>query len=99
MVQATAEAIMRRLMNSKTRPATELLELKPDDRVDYYRKPSVKDEGWRGPADVVRIEDDGHVTVNHQSRHLRVRGQDVRRALEFLTSSCSTLDIGQASPQ
>ena len=54
MVEETAQLRLERALASKTRLATEQLELNQGDLVDFYRPPATKDEsGWRGPAEVV----------------------------------------------
>ena len=51
MTSGTAQDRLSRAMDSHTRPSAELLELKPGDRVEFYRDPPNKDvTGWRGPA-------------------------------------------------
>ena len=54
MVAESAQLRLERALASKTRLATEQLELNQGDLVDFYRPPATKDEsGWRGPAEVV----------------------------------------------
>jgi hypothetical protein len=58
MVEATAQSRMRMAENSKTRMSGELLGLEPGDQVDLYRKPARKElSGWRGPAEIVSVND------------------------------------------
>ena len=52
MTQASAQQRWERALKSKTRMAIEQLELQPGDLIDFWRKPSTKDEsGWKGPSD------------------------------------------------
>ena len=78
-------------MQSNTRIAGEQLALEPGDLVDFWRKPATKDEsGWRGPARLIEPpgrsdpETEPTATARWQSRDLRVRTQDLRRALVYL---------------
>ena len=83
MVELTAKQRLTRALNSKTRVATEQLELEVGDQVDFHRPSSTKDEsGWRGPATVVDISQP--VTIRWQGRHIQVRTADLRRALVYL---------------
>ena len=51
MVQASAQQRLERALKSKTRVATEQLDLQPGDLADFGRKPGTKDEsGWMGPS-------------------------------------------------
>ena len=71
-------------MSSKTRLASEQLELQPGDLVDFWRRPATKDEsGWRGPA-TVTVAPGPPVTVRWQGRSYDVRVQDLRRSLVYL---------------
>jgi len=57
MLQASAKMRLERALNSKTRIASEQLDLQKGDLVDWYRPPGTKDEsGWRGPAKVIDAE-------------------------------------------
>ena len=89
MIQTTALARIKRSLDSKTRPAAELLRLNHGDLVDLYRVPTgpqAKDLiGWRSPGRVVDAEpetlEDGLVHVRWQGRALPLRLQDLRRHL------------------
>ena len=82
MVQQTAQSRLQRAMSSKTWLAVQQLDLKQGDLVDFWRKPSTKDDsGWRGPATVVDIGTP--LSIKCQNRHYTVRVQDVRRAIVY----------------
>ena len=86
MVQASAQQRIERALNSKTRLATEQLQLEQGDLVDFYRKPGTKDEsGWRGPATVIKSEG-SLTTVRWQSQNINVRTQDLRTTLVHLVT-------------
>lgn len=90
MVQSTAQARMRLAENSRTRMASEVLDLQPGTLVDIFRQPSRKDlSGWRGPCEVINC-DAGVVHVLWGGRILSCRPQDVR--LHF--SSVYLIDDG-----
>eukprot|EP00959_Pyramimonas_sp_CCMP1952_P063792 1332581-Pyramimonas_sp.AAC.1 len=80
IIQGTASDRLSRALNSRTRPAGELLELKIGDEVDIYRAPPNKDlSGWRGPAvvtDLTRLRE-GMIGVRWQSRNMQVRLPEV----------------------
>ena len=81
MIEAQAQMRLQRAMRDKTRPAGQLLELKPGDLIDFHRKEQQKDlPGWRGPArvtDMSRI-DEGIVQFDYQGRSMSARPADVR---------------------
>ena len=83
MVELTAQARMKRALNSKTRLSQEQLALSTGDQVDFYRPPATKDEsGWRGPASVV--EPGPPTVIKWQDRFMQVRTQGVHRSLVYL---------------
>ena len=83
MIQEAAQLRLERALASKTRLATEQLELNQGDLVDFYRPPATKDEsGWRGPAEIVEAPGPP-IVIRWQGRHLQVRTQDLRRALVY----------------
>ena len=83
MVELVAQQRIKRASESKTRIATQQLQLEPGDLVDFWRRPDTKDEsGWRGPATLVDTRQP--VTIRWQDRFLQVRTQDLRRALVYL---------------
>ena len=82
-IQEAAQLRLERALASKTRLASEQLELSQGDLVDFYRQPATKDEsGWRGPAEVFETPDPS-IVIRWQGRHLQVRTQDLRRALVY----------------
>ena len=86
MTQASAQQRLERALKSKTRVAIQQLELQSGDLVDFWRKPSTKDEsGWRGPATVLN-EGPTLATVKWQGQNINVRTQDLRRSLVYMTS-------------
>ena len=94
MIEATAQSRMSRALNSKTRPASERLELSTGDLVDYRRPEANKDVSqWKGPAKVVDLsrQHEGDIVVDFQGRTISCRTQDVRRALlHFVFPSTAT---------
>ena len=51
IIQGHAEARLKAAERSRTRPAIQLLDLKPGDMVEFHRDPPGKDvSGWRGPG-------------------------------------------------
>ena len=91
MVQETAQLIIERALESKSRLSMQQLELEPGQLVDFWRKPATKDEsGWRGPATVISIGDRGGepspATIQWQGSKLSVRTQDLRRSLVYFTA-------------
>ena len=76
---------------SKSRLSKQQLELEPGQLVDFWRRPATKYEsGWRGPATVFSIVDQGGepspATIQWQGSKLSVRTQDLRRSLVYFTA-------------
>ena len=87
IVRGSAEERLNVAANTRTRPAGQLIEYKPRDKVDFYRGPPHKDlTGWRGPAEVVSMDraDEGVIEVRWQGRVLPCRFPDVRRSILWL---------------
>ena len=87
MVEGSARARLGRTANTRTTVASQHLDLKVGEEVDFYRAPTAKDAaGWFGPAEVVDVSRTirGIVSVRHQTRVLEVQNQHIRRHLHFL---------------
>lgn len=87
MVEGTAQERIRRAAATQTRPAGELLDLRPGDQIDLWRAPKTKDlTAWRGPATVLSTAniEHGFVDAQWQGRALSVRLADCRRALAYI---------------
>ena len=68
MIEVTARE--RRAANSKTRPSVQSAELAVGGAVEFYRATSQKEhQGWRGPAEILKIEDDGTMHIKWQGDH------------------------------
>ena len=87
MVEGTAQARIKRALNTKTRPAGQIFEYKIGDLVDFRRTASTNDaSGWKGPAKLIDNTDitPGTLTVSYQrDMPIKVRLQDVRRHLDY----------------
>jgi len=95
MVEATARHRIQRALRTKTRPAVQREEYKPDDDVEFWREPAQKEmQGWRGPGRVVHVEADGTIHVRWQGGTVVCRSQDVRRALMLLSFTFLQLAAG-----
>jgi len=82
MTEATAITRMQIASRSKTRAPVEAKELNPGDEVEFHRSSGSKDvQGWRGPAEVLKISRDGTVDIKFQGSPLTCRNQDIRTAL------------------
>lgn len=71
IVRGNAQERMKLAMDSRTRPAIQLTDLKEGQQVDIYRDPPNKDvSGWRGPSKIVSLDraDEGIVEVRWQGR-------------------------------
>ena len=81
MVSGVARDRISRALNTVTRPAGQLMDLKEGDEVDIYRKPPIKEmTGWRGPGRVVANNAAaGQATVQWQGRSLIVHYPHLRR--------------------
>ena len=85
MIEVTAQERTKRATRSKTRPAAQSAELAVGDVVEFYRDPSQKEhQGWRGPAEILKVESDGTTFVKWQGGSIICRPQDIRRALIYL---------------
>ena len=86
MIEETAKHRIALALKSKTRVTAQALELKVGDEVEFYRIPAQKDmQGWRGPAEVLKVEDDGVIHIKWQGGTLTCRSQDIRRPLLYLS--------------
>ena len=84
MIQTTSRQRMERASKSKTRKASERLDLKRGDLVDIWRDPATKDlSGWRGPGTVIDSPSGNAVDVRWQGRVLSCRIQDIRKSLQY----------------
>lgn len=85
MIEVTAQERMKRAASSKTRPSVAATGLEVGEIIEFYREPAQKEhQGWRGPAEILKLEKDGTVHVKWQGGSLICRLQDVRRALTYL---------------
>ena len=84
MVETTAKERAQRALRSRTRPAIQTTDWKVGDTVEFFRTPSHKEaSGWRGPATIVLIEEDGTTHVKWQGGTLICRMQDIRPTLIY----------------
>ena len=84
MIEHTARNRIELALKSKTRPATQSHQYRVGEEVEVYRQPAQKEmSGWRGPAEILKVEDDGAIRVTWQGGSLLCRPQDVRRALLY----------------
>ena len=87
MVEGTAQARIKRALNTKTRPAGQSFESKLGDLVDFHRTAPTKDaSGWKGPAKIIDNTNitRGTLTVRYQrDMPIEVRLQDVHRHLDY----------------
>ena len=52
--------------------------------MEFYRTPGQKDhQGWRGPGELLKVDDDGTTHIKWQGSSVVCRLQDVRRALLY----------------
>jgi len=83
-VEASAVKRMQEAANSKTRPCAQAKDLAPGQEIEFFRKPAQKDtQGWRGPAELCKLDDDGTCHIKWQGTTLTCRLQDVRKALTY----------------
>jgi len=76
---------MKVASNSKTRQCAQAKELEPGMEIEFFRQPANKDtQGWRGPAELVKMDSDGTCHIKWQGTTFTCRLQDVRRALTYL---------------
>ena len=82
MVEASAITRMQTAANTKTRETAEAKNISVGDEVEFFRNPGQKDaQGWRGPAEVLKIGTDGTFDIKWQGHPLTCRPQDIRAAL------------------
>ena len=88
IIEATAKARLERANSTNTRPALELADYKPKDRIDIWMEPANKDiRGWRGPAEVLSVHpEDGNLSCRIQGRTLQRQAQE---ACPMYHSLCS----------
>ena len=64
MIEQTARTRIALALRSKTRPSVQQYAYKKDEKVEFYRSPANKDmQGWRGPATIVNVKDDGMIFI------------------------------------
>ena len=64
MVETTAAERARRAANSKTRTSAQAAGLQAGEMVEFHRSPGQKETvGWKGPAEVLKIDEDGNVHI------------------------------------
>ena len=101
MIEAQAKMRLQRAMSDRTRPAGQLMDLKPGDLIDFHRKEQQKDvPGWRGPARVTDLSriDEGVIQFDFQGRSMSARPADVRRALMHLVFMAAASRGPRTSP-
>lgn len=86
IIEATALSRLQMANIHKTVAAVERSEHAPNDLVDIWYEPSNKEfSGWRGPAQVVTINDrEGNMSVRFQGRTLHRKPQEVRPHVPYL---------------
>ena len=95
ITQATCENKIKTALNAKTTPdGTHLYH--PGEEVDYYRKPSHKDDtdSWHGPFTVVRnIPDEGQAIIRIGTQEIPVSYQDLHHTLYTAVLALSTTQL------
>ena len=92
-VQATAKYRVRRSLKTNPTLAAERMDLNNNDKIDFFRKPAVKDQpAWIGPATIVDLSDieRGYVGAKYNNRLLTLNTQDVRHHHSYLADLVAT---------
>ena len=98
MEEGTAQARVKRALNTKTRPAGQSHDYKMGELVGFHQAPSTKYvSGWRGPANIIDNTNitRGTLTLRYQrDMPIEVRLQDVRRHLDYFSFMAAILSLG-----
>jgi len=84
-IEESAIRRMKEAATTKTRQCAQAKDLETGMEVEFFRQPANKDtQGWRGPAEMVKMDADGTCHIKWQGTTFTCRLQDVRRALTYI---------------